>query len=363
MSADHGAQTIVPCLPNENRVAVIAVFLGDLNCMGVFELIVSMERTLADKNGNARPRFAGGGAVQALQKQFIHGRERCMKKQILLCVIAIVLLLAARSLQSETLPAQGNASLPPEASTSMPQPEDVNTTEKSDTEQQLEFLAAHFELWQAEEELDAWGYAVTDLDQNGKLEIVTTESHGSGNYTTTSIREVDADFQSLNLCGKGHSCNTDILQRLAAEGGPQSCGPLIAPHRYSNDAPQVYPVYYDSEENQYHYMFADSINEKGEWYGTFENWRSFSLRDGEITGVLLAYKTAAHGGRTEYWNMGGAYVNEESYESAVAQAYSDLDAMEAEILWISGRHLGEESAVDVYALLEQSLNSFEIQAK
>ena len=107
-----------------------------------------------------------------------------------------------------------------------PQPADTVLTEKTDLERQLDVLTANYGVWMLQEEYDAWAYAVTDLDQNDRLELISTEMHGTGHYTATTIWEVDPTLTGLILCGRDSSCDLDILDRLAAEGGPQPCGPI-----------------------------------------------------------------------------------------------------------------------------------------
>ena len=43
-------------------------------------------------------------------------------------------------------------------------------------------------------------YTVTDLDDNGRLELISTYSHGTGQYTTSCIYEVSPDFSVLEKC-------------------------------------------------------------------------------------------------------------------------------------------------------------------
>lgn len=267
-------------------------------------------------------------------------------------MVIVVFLLSACSQRAEAPPSQPD--------TAATQPETEAPTEKSDIEKQIEFLAANFELWKAEDESDWWGYAVTDLDQNGRLEVTTSEDHGTGHYITTSIREVNSSFDDLVVIGQDRSCDVDVLERLAASGGPQPCGPLIAPLLYSGIEPQTYSVYYDSETDLYHYIYDDTINYKGEWYGTFTVQRSFCLRNGEVTGVFLSYQRHNYAGIQDCWDVYGNYVNAEACRTAANDYYSGMELRDAEILWISGRRLGEADESGRYELLKHSIDSFRI---
>lgn len=275
-----------------------------------------------------------------------------MKAYIPIYILILALLLSACSSQTEM-------SLPT-VDTSSGQPEIAVSTEKSDVEKQIEFLAANYELWKAENESDWWGYAITDLDQNGRLEVVTSEDHGTGHYKTTSIWEVTSSFDNLVVCGQGRSCDVDVLEYLATYGGPQPCGPLITPLLYSSNEPQTYSVYYDSKADFYHYIFRDSINYKGEWYGTFAVQRSFSLQNDEVNGILLSYEKNVYNGWQDCWDILGNYVSHEMCQMAANDFYSNMVLLEAEILWINDRHLGETDESEIFELLKNSIDSFSI---
>lgn len=62
---------------------------------------------------------------------------------------------------------------------------------------QLALIDASRNTWKALDETEAWCYAVTDLDGNGRLEILSSETHGSGHFTTFRAWEVGEDFVSL----------------------------------------------------------------------------------------------------------------------------------------------------------------------
>lgn len=273
-----------------------------------------------------------------------------MKTYISIYLFIAVFLLSACSRQAKTPP--------PQSDTAAAQPEIEASTEKSEIEKQIEFFSANFERWKAEDETDWWGYAVTDLDQNGRLEVITSEDHGTGHFVTTSIREVNSSFDDLVMCGKDHSCDVDVLERLAADGGPQLCGPLITPLLNSSSEPQIYSVYYDGEADLYHYIFSDSINYKGEWYGIFTVQRSFCLQDGEAAGALLSYERYNYAGIHDYWDVHGNYVDAETCRTAASDYYSGMAPLEAKIFWISGRRLGEANEGERYELLKHSIDSF-----
>ena len=231
---------------------------------------------------------------------------------------------------------------------------------QSDTEAQLMFLAEHYALWRVEEESDWWGYAVADLDRNGQLEVISSEDHGTGHYTTTSVRELTAERDGLVLCGQDRSCGEETPELLDASGGPRACGPLLMPWLCSDDQPQTYTAYYDGAAGAYHYLFTDSVNCSGAWYGTFAVQRSFSLQNGSVTGVLLSYEKAAHDGQLEYWDTAGNRADGETAQQAADAYHAGRTPLSAQLLWLNSRSLGELDTGARYALLKSSLDAFQI---
>lgn len=65
-----------------------------------------------------------------------------------------------------------------------PQSDELNP--QTEAEKQLAAFTEYYTDWQVKEEQDWWGYAVTDLDQDGNLEIISSECHGTGHYTSMS---------------------------------------------------------------------------------------------------------------------------------------------------------------------------------
>lgn len=262
-----------------------------------------------------------------------------MKKSMPACLLLLLFLLSACSGQTENVK-EGRTEAAAELSQTMsPQLESAVPTEQTDEEKQIVFLAANVDLWKADKNDWPHGYvyAVTDLDQNGRLEIITSEIHGTGHYVRTVIREMTSDFSTLSICGEGCSTELDILERLAEEGGPQPCGPLIFGHGaygaypVSYDA-DTYPVYYDADADLYHYIYQDDTSPKSDWYALTVK-RSFCLKNGVAKGILLSYEADGNGDYQASWNMNGSFVDRETAEAAAEHAYAGLTPLETTILW------------------------------
>ena len=100
------------------------------------------------------------------------------------CLFLIVLALAgcgAALDTSDTDAASGNSS-----NQSAPVSRDSNTINYGS---QLQLIADNTAVWMGDTELIAepFFYAVTDLDQNGRLEIIQSSCQGTGLYTYTKL--------------------------------------------------------------------------------------------------------------------------------------------------------------------------------
>ena len=79
-----------------------------------------------------------------------------------------------------------------------------------DAKAQVELIAESRKTWEPEESYgETVGFTVTDLDHNGRLEILVSNFGGTGLYTYTDAYEVNEDRAGLELCRKdwpeGHS--------------------------------------------------------------------------------------------------------------------------------------------------------------
>ena len=80
-----------------------------------------------------------------------------------------------------------------------PAPEPEEPAVSGEPEDQVRLIADSRELWLVTDvnEADQYQYAVTDLDENGRLELIATITEGSGQFSTTHFYEVSEDFSKL----------------------------------------------------------------------------------------------------------------------------------------------------------------------
>lgn len=257
------------------------------------------------------------------------------------CLFLIVLALAgcgAALDTSDTDAVSGNSS-----NQSAPVSRDSNTITYGS---QLQLIADNTAVWMGDTELIAepFFYAVTDLDQNGRLEIIQSSCQGTGLYTYTKLWEVGTDETALAPC-----------QFSMAEGDSQ-------PDIITN--PDM--VYFDEARDCYFYIFRDDIrNGAAEHY---QNRVAFSLQDGVVTTTLLGqchsiYASPDSDAVTTYTDTDGNIIDEEAYSMAADKTFSGLTAMEATIGWtdyVVSTQLATLTESELMGILETSWESFSL---
>ncbi len=113
-------------------------------------------------------------------------------------------------------------------------------------------------------------YMITDLDRNGRLEVISSETNGNGYIFSNQYLEVDEDRQQLNLC-KIVSKDSDGEVRM-----PDLWYVWGDALTASVDA----PVYYDKNTETWHYTVTDRTHTSAK--DTTERMQDFSLKDGKI---------------------------------------------------------------------------------
>ncbi|MBO4290209.1 MAG: hypothetical protein J5865_08965, partial [Lachnospiraceae bacterium] len=77
------------------------------------------------------------------------------------------------------------------------QPEEQPET-SADPADQVKLIAANRDLWlDTSQQADFVMYAVTDLDENGRLELIATITEGTGQFSSTRFWEVSGDYSKL----------------------------------------------------------------------------------------------------------------------------------------------------------------------
>ncbi len=218
--------------------------------------------------------------------------------------------------------------------------------EPEQIEKQLQLITDYcMDLWQKDsnENKYVYFYTVTDLDHNGRLELICASVQGSGIYTYSNYFEVNEQLDGLMQCD------------VKSDRGGSEADVVV----------ETVPVYYDGEEDIYHYIFSDYIRDGMTM--SYENIRELSLKNGEITDKVFVYKDSIYdenGMETaEYYNAATKEaIDREQYESMVETVFAGLEKKTAAFSW-EGRLMSELKEMDreqIQDMLQKSYKGFSI---
>lgn len=237
--------------------------------------------------------------------------------------------------QSTTLPSFTETTLPSEttqlpAETTQP-PAQTPAAGELTAEEQLQQIAANRDLWLFDLEPDsasAWFFAVTDLDHNGQLELLSTTCQGTGHFSQNRIWEVGADGL------------TEGIQSLTMEESKADLS-------FQDEA----VCYFDQGTGLYHYIFTDLLKVGAPEY--HYSVRSIIFSQGELFDQTLATKSELYqeNGTTEITcqDAEGNTISQEAYDSAAADSYAGLPSHTVSLGWL------DSTEVDLFNLDEAAL--------
>lgn len=187
--------------------------------------------------------------------------------------------------------------------------------------EQLRVIAECRDIWMpvAEDAGENWQCAVTDLDHNGRYEIIVADVTGTGIYTYSSFYEVNESYDGLNECG------TDFV-----EGDSQ---PDIV-----SDTLETYI----DDQGHYFYAVYDLIRNGAAQY--YENVRALTLSEGRICTAPIAYRTTIYDEgvpTVTCEDADGNTITEEEYESAAENYFAGYSKSTTSVVWQQLSELGE----------------------
>lgn len=154
-------------------------------------------------------------------------------------------------------------------------------------------------------------YAVTDLDKNGRAEIIVSNMGGTGYYTYTRIFEINEEHDGLE------EVKTDFV-----EGNSQ-------PDMISFGEPVT--VYIDNDF-VHHYIMEDYLKATGaEYHNVIYD---VTLQEGHLSCQVLARRSELYtdgSEKVEYEDGRGQKITEEIYKSITDNVFSDVNRKETHI--------------------------------
>ena len=230
-----------------------------------------------------------------------------MKKTVLAfaLVLAVCLSACGRSAVSEQLPDGDHSAEMSSAAASVSQAD------------QIRILEANRSIWEFRTFYESpWYYAYTDLDLNGRLEVIAATTQGSGIYTYANFYEVRADGSGI-----------DNLYHADVEiEGPDDWPEIVL---------ESLPCFYDAAEDRYYYP-CEGVTHDG-YAHQYYSWQALSLKDGVADWELIASKNVDwdENGRdtTECRDAQGNVISLLDYDSAVERRFAGMQEMELKLNW------------------------------
>lgn len=154
-------------------------------------------------------------------------------------------------------------------------------------------------------------YAVSDLDWNGRLEIMAMSTQGTGIYTYGTIYEVNEDGTALAECS---------VPCTDGESLPEMIMNFV-------------PAAYDRSDGSYYYVFKDDCrNGAAEYYQSIQ---AINLTGGVLSARVLGRMSllAADGVTQEEYFRGEDKIAPEEYEAIIPAFQADLEGFTANFQW------------------------------
>lgn len=224
--------------------------------------------------------------------------------------------------------------------------ENGDITKADNVEKQIKVITDNYSMWTMnteDGEFMPYEYAITDLDQNGRLEIIASTCQGTGIFTYSKYYEVNKTFDGL-----------DEIKRDLIEGSSEA-----------DIGVDAVKVFIDKANNEYHYIFEDMLRNGASEY--YENKQDIMLKDGKLSENILAYKTTIYEDAVPEITYQDAELKEitaKEYEDFEDLKFKNLECKTANIKWVTQMEddLDNVSGDALIDLLTKSYNGFKFTA-
>ena len=250
-----------------------------------------------------------------------------MKKLLLILTLAAMTLslAACREDGKNIFPFLPDALGKEESSTTETPTTEETTTEAPTTEapteptpevpyaDQIALLAANDAQWVKTDPAVPYSFAVTDLDRNGRLEIITSICMGTGFFSENEIWEVNGTFDGVVRC------ETDFDEYYSESD------------LFSGDMKAF------ERGGDYYYIVTDYIRNGYAYHA--EETRSMCLKDGAYSETLLAYRVTEvsedYEETTTYYNADDEVISEAEFSMMSEMCFPDARPYTATLSWVS----------------------------
>lgn len=201
-------------------------------------------------------------------------------------------------------------------------------------------------LLSSTEDISTFAYAVTDLDQNGRPEIIASRNSGFNDTTFTDYYEVSEDGKSLLKCE--HIVEGESEADIAFE--TDYC-------------------YFDKNTDRYYYVFTNheviSIRE------TYNHKVAVSLYGGKVYETVIATESTIYEGESEvptitYTDANGNTITEQEFKRIGDTHFADCKKKSVTFGFkgygdSKNEELHSKSSESIYTILIDSFKKFSIE--
>lgn len=230
---------------------------------------------------------------------------------VIILIVLVIIVGAFISINNKTKVMSNNISGDTKNSGEKEQTKAVNV------EKQIDVIMNNIDTWNLSTDEDIYapyGYAITDLDQNGRLEIIASSCQGTGIYTYSNYYEVNEGLNGLNK-----------IERNVEEGSSEA--DIMLP---------TVKVFIDKVANEYHYIFDDLVKASAAEY--YENKQDIVLKNGRLYEKTIAYRNTVYTDSNPNVTLKDANNKEitaEDYALIENKLFSNLELKFANIEWVS----------------------------
>ena len=220
------------------------------------------------------------------------------------------------------------------------------------TEKQMDVFVEKIHDWS---NINGYFYfTIGDLNQDGKLELVTSTIQGSGSFSSTRYYIVnDKDLIVLQE-EQTDQCSSALINDLLQEGQRGEGGILYV------------PVYYDKQKNMYYYIHHDYSGHTP--YESIDRIISLSMKDNIIREEVLAYKKITKGNGINsiifYEENSQNEISEVEYEKIIDLKYNNCEKMQMRWKWKrveAAEEITDTSKEEIKKILMEMYGEFEIR--
>ena len=198
-------------------------------------------------------------------------------------------------------------------------------------EAQLKLLAENFSSFQPSDAADPWSYTVTDLDHNGRLELIAASVQGAGRSTYVKAWEVNEDGTSIE----------EVKVNIPVD---ESFPDILTENA---------DTFYSPSGDTWSYTFYDNIVLSADeaYYAKC----AVGLQGGSLGFQQLAVQhTVVTNGYadTTYMDNSGMIISGEQYNNAGSASTADMVKSSTNFDWIPASEVSEARLADGYAVFK-----------